>query len=60
MNVEGEEEECVNEKSRLYSFAITGGKKKVLHVIKQFFLTLCFVQRLPLHIHVLCYRGFTG
>lgn len=28
MNVEGEEEECVNEKSRLYSFAITGGKKK--------------------------------
>lgn len=37
MNVEGEEEECVNEKSRLYSFAITGGKKKFLHVIKQFF-----------------------
>lgn len=36
MNVEGEEEECVNEKSRLYSFAITG-KKKVLRVIKQFF-----------------------
>lgn len=59
MNVEGEEEECVNEKSRLYSFAITG-KKKVLRVIKQFFLTLCFVQGLPLHIHVLCYRGFTG